>query len=106
MTDENVSQSQILLQPHHQAHNLCLDGHIQGGDDLVAHQKRGAEGQCPGDVDALPLTAGELMGKPVGKLGVQPHQQEHPLRQLIQLRPAHSLVHPLDVVSLQDNGPH
>ena len=106
MPDEDVGQAQFLLQAHHQPDDLGLNGHVQSGDDLITHQERWAQRQRPGDVDALPLSAGKLVGKAVGKFGIQAHQHKHPLRQFIQLSPAHPLVHPLDVVPLQNDGAH
>ena len=77
MADEDISQAQLLLNLHHQPHNLGLDGHIQGGHDLVADDERGIHGQGAGNGDALALAAGELMGIAVGEGGVQPHQLQH-----------------------------
>ena len=80
--DEYIGEPELLLEPPEEVEHLGLNGHVQGGDRLVAHQQVGIEGEGPGDVDALALTAGELVGEAVDVLGVQAHH-------------AHELPHPL-----------
>jgi len=60
------------LQVFEQVENLCLDGDIEGRDDLVAYQQPGFEHECTGDADALAL-APENSGVPVaGDVGSIP----------------------------------
>ena len=61
------SLAQILQQVHH----LGLDGHVQRGHRLVGDDHLGLDRERPGDADALPLAAGELVRVPVVVLGVQ-----------------------------------
>ena len=72
MADEDIGHVQLLLELGHQIDNLGLDGHVQGGDNLVADDEFGAQGQGPGDGDPLALAAGELVGEAGGHLGIQP----------------------------------
>lgn len=62
MRNEHVGQVLFFLQLLQQIDNLGLNGHVQRGDALVAHNELGLYRQRPGNADALPLTAGELMG--------------------------------------------
>ncbi len=81
MGDENIGQPALLLQILHEIEDLRLDGHIQGGDRLVAHDEPGVEGQRPGDADALAAASVQLVGIYV----------RHPLRQTNRV---HELRHP------------
>ena len=38
MGDEDKTHLILLFQPLHQAHQLCLDGHIEGTGHLVANE--------------------------------------------------------------------
>ena len=71
--DEQIGQTQLLLHVLQHIDHLGLDGHVQGGDGLVAHDELRPHRQCPGNAHTLLLAAGELMGIAVGVLGVQPH---------------------------------
>jgi hypothetical protein len=46
-----------LLQIHQQVDDLCLDGHVEGGDRLVQNEERRVERKSTGKPDALALTA-------------------------------------------------
>ena len=68
----------LLLQVLHQVEDLRLDRHVEGGDDLVAHQQLRLEDQGAGDADALALAAGELAGTPgTVDVGVDADLVEH-----------------------------
>ena len=73
MGDEQVGQSQIVLQVLQQIQDLRLDRHVERRHRLVAHHQLGGQRQGAGDADALPLTAGELVRIAAGVLGRQPH---------------------------------
>ena len=73
MGDEQVRQTQLILQLIEHVDDLCLDGHVQRGHRLVADNEVGIDGQGAGDADTLTLTAGELVGIAGGVLTVQAH---------------------------------
>ncbi len=59
--DEQVGQAVLLLEVLEQVDDLRLHGDVQRGDRLVEHQQLRLHRQRPGDADALPLPAGELV---------------------------------------------
>jgi len=63
--DEQIGQTQLVLQVLQQVDDPGLDGDIQGRDRLVADDKLWIGGQSAGDADALPLPAGELVEKEI-----------------------------------------
>ena len=82
--DEQVGQPQLFLELLQQVDHAGLDGDVQRRDRLVQHQHLRLERQRPGDADALPLPAGELVRVPVAVLRIEPHL----LQQLAHLLPA------------------
>ena len=60
--NEEIGQPEILLQILKKIEDLRLYGDIEGGNGFVADEKFGAERQCPGDADTLPLSARETVG--------------------------------------------
>ena len=84
--DEQVGQAHLVLEFIKHIDDLGLDGYVQGGHRLVADHKLRVHGHSPGNADALPLAAGELVGVAVGVLRVQAHlghQLQHPLLPLL-----------------------
>ena len=73
MGDEQVGQAHFLLQVLEHIHDLCLNGHVQCGDRLVADDELGVHSQCTGNAHALTLAAGELVAVAVCVLAVQAH---------------------------------
>ena len=59
---EQVGDSELVLKIGEEVDRLRLDRHIERRDGLVADDQVGAEGERPGDVDSLALTAGEFVG--------------------------------------------
>ena len=59
--DEQVGQAESLLEALEQVDDLGLDRDVEGADGLVGDDEVGLERQGPGDADALPLAAGELV---------------------------------------------
>ena len=57
MGDEKIGKPEGLLEPGQKIEDLGLDGHIQGGDRLVADHEVGSGGQGPGDAQSLALSA-------------------------------------------------
>ena len=59
--DDQVGQAEVVLQVLQQVDHLGLDRDVERGDRLVGDDQVGLERQRPGDADALPLAAGELV---------------------------------------------
>ena len=59
--NEEIGQSQILLEIREDVEHLCLNRHVKRGDRLIAHQQLRVERNAACDAHALALTAGELM---------------------------------------------
>src|SRR5664280_2346013 len=86
--NEEVGDAQSLLEVLQQVDHSRLDRNIEGGHRFVEDQQLGVEDQGPGDPDALPLSAGELVGKAVGVARFEPHHHqrmgdEHPPRGVV-----------------------
>ncbi len=60
--DEETSEAVTLLQVAEQVDDLCADRDVEGADGFVEDEELGAQCEGAGDVDALALAAGELMG--------------------------------------------
>ena len=69
--DEQVGQAEVVLQVLEQVDHLRLHRDVERGDRLVADDDLRLQGQGPGDPDALPLAAGELVRVAVDEVGVQ-----------------------------------
>jgi len=96
--DEEISEMKALLELFQQVDDLSLDGDVQGGDGLVAHEEIRLESQSAGDANALALAAGELMGVAVGEDRVAHDQAQRLFRLLL------SLFAPGDPVDLHGLG--
>ena len=59
--DEQVRQSELRAQVREQVEDLGLDRHIERRDRLVTDDELGLDRERPGDADALPLAAAELV---------------------------------------------
>jgi hypothetical protein len=70
--DEQVGEVEVLLEVLEEVDDLGLDGHVERRDRLVEHDQVRLEREGPGDPDALPLAAGELVRVAVAVLGLQP----------------------------------
>src|SRR5215469_4843677 len=79
VSDHDVGQAELVLQVLQQVHHLRLDGYVQRRHGLVRDNQLRLERQRPGDPDALPLTAGELVRVPVVVLGVEADELEQVL---------------------------
>ena len=60
-----------LLEPVHQVEDLGADGDVKSRDRLVGDDEGGAEGEGPGQADALALAAGELVRIAVHRPGAE-----------------------------------
>ena len=80
--DEQQRQAQRLLELVEQVHHLRLHRHVQRRDGFVADHELRFQHQCPGDADALPLPAGELVRIARHVVRVQPHPAQ-PLADLL-----------------------
>src|SRR5690606_24759207 len=73
VADEQISKAVLFAQVHEQVDDLRLDGYVQRGHGLVAHQEFGFDHQRAGNADALALAAGDLVRKAVAVFAVQAH---------------------------------
>ena len=72
VADEQQPGARVHGEVAHQAGDLRLGRRVQRRDGLVADQQPRPGGQRPGDRDALPLAAGELVRVPAGEVARQP----------------------------------
>ena len=68
VTDEQVAQSELVLQIVEQVQDLRLDGDVQRLGRLVADDESRLHRKRSGDADALPLAAAELVRIAIGGL--------------------------------------
>ena len=94
MGDKEVGQFMLFLQLLEQVDDLCLDGDIQSGDGLVADNKFRIQSKSTGDADALPLSAGKLMGIAVLVKGLQPALIHDPVNVIVEFLRRDQLVLP------------
>ncbi len=80
--DEDVRESELLLQVVEEVDDAGLDRHVERRHRLVEDQQLGIERERARDADALTLTARELVRISVRVVGVQPDQ----LHQLLHAR--------------------
>src|SRR4051812_28236320 len=59
--NEQVSETELLLQVLEQIEDLCLDRDVERRYRLVEDYKLRSERQCPGNADALALPAGKAV---------------------------------------------
>ncbi len=90
--DEEVGQAELLLEVFEQVHDLGLDRDVERGPRLVADDEVRIGGKRPGDADALPLAAGELVRVAVGEVGVEADRLQQFLHALGALVLGHQLV--------------
>ena len=74
--NEEVGETELVLQVHEEVHDLGLNGDVEGADRLVADDEFGFDGEGPGDADPLALAAAELVGEAAGVGGIEPDQLE------------------------------
>ena len=75
VSDEHHGQPEGCLEVGQQVQDLGLDGHVEGGDRLVADQQLGLGHEGAGNADPLALTTGELARTPIpGGVGVDTHR--------------------------------
>ncbi len=61
MGDEQICQSQFILEFIEHVYYLCLDGYVKGGYRLVADDEARIQRESSRDTDSLSLSAGELV---------------------------------------------
>ena len=74
--DEEIGQSELLLQILEQVDDLRLNRDVERRDRLVADDEFRIDRQRARDADALPLAAGELVRVAVGVVGLQSDELE------------------------------
>ena len=82
MGNEQIGNSQLLLQLLKHVNHLCLNGNIQCTDCFVTDDKSRISGKGSCDTDTLSLTAGKLMGITGCMLCIQTHQL-HQMQDLV-----------------------
>jgi hypothetical protein len=73
MRDQQVGESAAALQGVQQVEDLGLHRDVQGGGGFVQQDQLGLGDERPGDGDALPLAARELVGVAVQVVGRDLH---------------------------------
>jgi len=58
---EQIGEAEVLLEVHEEIENPRLDRDVERRHRFVANQEIGPYGEHPGNADALPLAARELM---------------------------------------------
>src|SRR5258708_23843012 len=87
--DENGVQVEIPPEVGKQVEDLRFDRFVERRYRFVEDQEARFEGQCPGNVDALPLAAREFMRIAAGEeRRAQPHLLEEPLGAFARVVPA------------------
>src|SRR5262249_23799310 len=71
--NENVSQTEFLLQVLQEIDDLCLNGYVERGYRLVTDNQLGRNRQGASNSDALALSARELMWISPHMIRVEPH---------------------------------
>ena len=99
--DEQIGDSELLLEFFEHVDDLCLDGNVQCGNRLIADDEGRVDRQSAGNADPLSLSAGELVGIPGGVLRVQA-DQFHEVQDLF-MAVFLVLVEVVDVEGLTDN---
>ena len=101
--DEQEGETQAALKRLQEVDDLGLDGDVERGHGLVAHDELGLRREGPRDVDALPLPARELVGIAAGECRIQADEPHHLLDAPAAAR---SIEAPVDVDGLGDDVRH
>ena len=75
--DEDVGEVELLLQVDEQVQHLRLDRDVEGRDRLVGDDELRLQHERPGEADALPLAAAELVRVAAGRLRRHADALEH-----------------------------
>src|SRR5512140_2192764 len=89
MRDEQISQTEFLLEFLQKIENLCLHGYIECGYRLIADDQLRIESKRARHTDALALSAAKRMRITRHVFGTQTHDLEqfrHPFLDLFTLR--------------------
>ncbi len=69
--DEEIGEAVGALEGAEEVDDLGADGDVEGADGFVEDEEFGFEGEGAGDVDALALAAGELVGVTLEDVGFE-----------------------------------
>ena len=86
--DHDDRHARFVVEVRQEVENLDLVGDIEEGRRFVQKQDVGALGQRHGDPDALALSAGEFVHRPLGKVGRPGCRKRGGDRFVVLLRPA------------------
>ena len=92
--DEEIGKLILLLQLLEKVYDLRLDRHVQRRYRLVADHELRVQSKGPGNADALPLSAGELVGVAVLVEGLQAAAVHDPVYVVVELILRHELMLP------------
>ena len=101
--DKQVGEVVARLEVLEQIDDLSLDRHVEGADRLIADDELRVEHKGPGDADALPLAATELVRVTICEVRVQTHDAEHLADLLVLLL---TLGDVMDLQRLGDDAAH
>jgi len=103
MGDEEVAQVLVpVLELFQEIDDLRLDGNVQRGDGLVAHDERRVAGQGAGYPDALALAAGKLVREAAGHRGIEADDAEELFHPVLIFAPGQ--YHAVDFQRLTDDA--
>src|SRR5439155_6002992 len=91
--DEDVCESELLLEVLEQVEDLRLHGDVERRDRLVAHDQLRVDSERPRDADALSLTTRKLMREAVVVFGIEADDVEQLLYTPLRLGFGADLVH-------------
>src|SRR5262245_17934548 len=72
VADEQAREAELSLEVAEQVEHRCMHRDVERRDGLVRDQEAGRDAQRPGEPDALPLAAGELVREAMAELLPEP----------------------------------
>ena len=73
VSDEEIAQSKIALEIHHQVEDLALHGNIESGNRLVADDHSRIQGNRSCNTNALTLATGKLKRESFRRRSTEPN---------------------------------
>ena len=102
VSDEDVGETEFLLEFMQKVQDLRLDRYIQGTDRLICQYDLRVEGKGSGDPDPLTLTTAEFMRVAILERSIETHSLHQLLYSVLDIVPAHlSIEHTPPLVDLK-----